>query len=141
MLTWPHPGTDWARMMDEVEPVFLAIAKAVLRFEHVLISCEFVARLQQLERELNAWAESNNLPGRVVTVPAPADDTWARDHGPITVTGDKGPLLLDFSFNAWGGKFPWEKDNALNQHLSNAGAFGTTPMQSVGLVQIGRAHV
>lgn len=48
MLTWPHPGTDWARMMDEVEPVFLAIAKAVLRFEHVLISCEFVARLQQL---------------------------------------------------------------------------------------------
>src|SRR5690606_528617 len=123
MLTWPHPGTDWARMMDEVEPVFLAIAKAVLRFEHVLISCEFVARLQQLERELNAWAESNNLPGRVVTVPAPADDTWARDHGPITVETSDGPTVLDFKFNSWGGKFTWEKDDALNRHLANAGVF------------------
>ena len=29
MLTWPHPGTDWAGLIDEVEPVFLDIAKAV----------------------------------------------------------------------------------------------------------------
>lgn len=134
MLTWPHPGTDWARMMTDTERVFLDIAKAVLRFEHLLISCEYVARLQKLGQELNQYAEDNNLPGRVVTVPAPANDTWARDHGPITVTGDDGTVLLDFSFNAWGGKFPWEKDNALNRHLANAGVFGTTPMQSVDLV-------
>ena len=134
MLTWPHPGTDWARMMTDTERVFLDIAKAVLRFEHLLISCEYVARLQKLGQELNQYAEDNNLPGRVVTVPAPANDTWARDHGPITVTGDDGTVLLDFSFNAWGGKFPWEKDNALNRHLANAGVFGTTPMQAVDLV-------
>ncbi|WP_303289353.1 agmatine/peptidylarginine deiminase [Marinobacter sp. SS5-14b] len=134
MLTWPHPGTDWARMMNEVEPVFLAIAKAVLRFEHLLISCEFVARLQQLDRELNDWAESNNLPGRVITVPAPADDTWARDHGPITVETTDGPALLDFRFNSWGGKFTWEKDDALNQHLANARVFGEHPMQPVDFV-------
>lgn len=134
MLTWPHPGTDWARMMNEVEPVFLAIAKAVLRFEHLLISCEFVARLQQVDRELNDWAESNNLPGRVITVPAPADDTWARDHGPITVETTDGPALLDFRFNSWGGKFTWEKDDALNQHLANARVFGEHPMQPVDFV-------
>jgi len=134
LLTWPHPGTDWAPILADAERVFIDIARAVLRFQHLVISCEFVARLQKLDRELNQYAEDNGLPGRVITVPAPANDTWARDHGPVTVTGDKGPLLLDFSFNAWGGKFPWEKDNALNQHLSNAGAFGTTPMQSVGLV-------
>src|SRR5690554_7395413 len=121
-------------MMTDTERVFLDIAKAVLRFEHLLISCEYVARLQKLGQELNQYAEDNNLPGRVVTVPAPANDTWARDHGPITVTGDDGTVLLDFSFNAWGGKFPWEKDNALNRHLANAGVFGTTPMQAVDLV-------
>ena len=134
MLTWPHPGTDWARMMADAEQVFLDIAKAVLRFEHLVISCEFVAGLQKLGQELNQYAEDNHLPGRVVAVPAPANDTWARDHGPITVTDADSATLLDFSFNAWGGKFPWEKDNALNRHLANAGVFGKTPMQAVDFV-------
>jgi len=121
-------------MLTEVEPVFTEIAKTILRFEHVLISCEFVTRVQELGQELNAWAEANNLPGRVVTVPAPADDTWARDHGPITVATDDGFALLDFRFNAWGNKFSWEKDNALNTHLAGAGVFGRYPMQPVDLV-------
>lgn len=134
MLTWPHPGTDWAHMMANVEPVFLTIARQVLRFEHLLISCEFVARLQELGRELNDYAETSGLPGRVITVPAPANDTWARDHGPITVSTGDGFAVLDFSFNAWGGKFPWEKDNALNRHLANAGVFGKHPLQPVDFV-------
>ncbi|AOY87417.1 agmatine deiminase [Marinobacter salinus] len=128
MLTWPHPGTDWADRLDEAESVFTNIAKAVLRFEHLIISCEHVVKLQDLDRDLNAYAEHNRLPGRVRSVPAPANDTWARDHGPITVQGENGPTLLDFRFNAWGGKFACEKDNALNLHIANAGAFGDTPL-------------
>jgi len=134
MLTWPHPGTDWASRLEEVEPVFEAIARAVLRFEHLVISCEHVFRLQELDRDLNRYAEENRLPGRVVTVPAPANDTWARDHGPITVRTGDGLELLDFRFNAWGGKFPWEKDDALNRHLANAGVFGSTPLKPVDFV-------
>lgn len=134
MLTWPHPGTDWVSYLAEVEPVFLDIARAVLRFQHLIISCEFVARLQQLDRELNDYAVKHSLPGRVITVPAPANDTWARDHGPITVETEDSYTLLDFRFNAWGGKFPWEKDDALNQHLANAGVFGRHPMQTVDFV-------
>ncbi|MDY6815003.1 MAG: agmatine deiminase family protein [Pseudomonadota bacterium] len=134
MLTWPHPGTDWASCLQEVEPVFEAIARAVLRFEHLVISCEHVFRLQELGRDLNRYAEENRLPGRVVTVPAPANDTWARDHGPITVQTGDGPELLDFRFNAWGGKFPWEKDDALNRHLASAGVFGSVPLKPVDFV-------
>lgn len=121
-------------MLTEVEPVFLDIARATLRFEHVLISCEHVARLQDLEQELNQYAIDHALPGRVVAVPAPANDTWARDHGPIAVQGADGLQLLDFKFNAWGGKFPWEKDNALNRHLANAGSFGSTPLVELDFV-------
>ena len=134
LLTWPHPGTDWAAVLDDVEPVFLDIARAVLRFEHLVISCEHVVRLQDLERELNHYAATADLPGRVKIVPAPANDTWVRDHGPITIHTDDGPVLLDFRFNAWGGKFPWEKDDALNRHLANAGVFGQTPVQPVDFV-------
>ena len=134
VLTWPHPGTDWAGILDEVEPVFLEIARSVLRFEHLVISCEHAVRLQDLERELNTWADQQRLPGRVHAVPAPANDTWARDHGPITVITNEGPTLLDFRFNAWGGKFPWKKDDALNRHLANSGVFDATPMRAVDFV-------
>lgn len=134
MLTWPHAGTDWSDILDDVEPVFMAIAQAVLARENLIISCEHVVRLQDLERELAAFARAERLPGRVIAIPAPANDTWARDHGPITVVTDDGPQLLDFRFNAWGGKFPWEKDNALNQHLYNAGSFGSTPMSAVDFI-------
>ena len=122
-------------MLDDVEPVFLAIASAVLRFEHLLLSCEHVVRLQDLEKQLNQFAADHQLPGRVVSVPAPANDTWARDHGPIGLRNVDGKTeLLDFSFNAWGGKFPWEKDHALNRHLANFGSFGKTPLVPVEFV-------
>ncbi|MEX0604196.1 MAG: agmatine deiminase family protein [Marinobacter sp.] len=134
MLTWPHAGTDWKDVLLEVEPVFRDIAKATLRFQHVLISCEDAAGLESLARELNHYAESQGLPGRVKAVHAPADDTWARDHGPISVTGPAGTRLLDFGFNAWGGKFPCEKDNALNQNLASRGAFGDTSLSTVDFI-------
>lgn len=139
VLTWPHPGTDWADRIDVVEPVFLNIARAVLQHQNLVISCEHVTRLQALERDLNRYAGDNGLPGHVKAVPAPANDTWARDHGPITVLTEDGPALLDFRFNAWGGKFPSEKDDALNGHLFNAGVFGATSMQKVNIVLEGGA--
>ena len=36
-LTWPHSETDWAHMLDEVNECFIDIAKAILRFEKLLI--------------------------------------------------------------------------------------------------------
>lgn len=134
MLTWPHADTDWRDVLETVEPVFMAIARSVLQFESVLISCEDAARLDEITARLNADIAEHQLPGRVSGVVAPADDTWARDHGPLAVSGNDGVTLLDFRFNAWGNKFPHQRDNALNAKLAKAGAFGDTPLLSVDFV-------
>lgn len=139
MLTWPHQGTDWRDVLVEVEPVFEAIARATLRFQHLLISCEDPVRADQLRHSLNEFAEAGDLPGRALVVAAPADDTWARDHGPIAVQGPQGTELIDFRFNAWGGKFPFEKDDALNAALAERGCFGTTPLVAVDFILEGGA--
>ena len=47
----------------------------------------------------------------------PTNDTWARDHGFITLTDGKTKRLLDFRFNGWGDKFPADLDNAINRSL------------------------
>ena len=38
-LTWPHENTDWAPILDEVIPCFVAIAKEVIKREKLLIVC------------------------------------------------------------------------------------------------------
>lgn len=134
MLTWPHAGTDWADVLDVVEPVFDAIAKAVLRFQNLVVSCEDPDKAAAIQATLSDWVVNRGFPGRVQTAAVPADDTWARDHGPIAVLDNNALQLLDFNFNAWGNKFPWAKDNAINSQLAEAGLFGVTAMQAVNFV-------
>lgn len=134
MLTWPHAGTDWCEILDEVEPVFFEIAKSVLRFQNLIMSCEDPERLKKVESQLHRFIQDQDVAGRVTAIAAPADDTWARDHGPIGVKSASGLELLDFRFNAWGDKFPHSKDDQLNQRLAKAGAFGSLPVRSVDLI-------
>jgi len=55
-------------------------------------------------------------------LPLKSNDTWARDHGFITLVDDEGyARLLDFCFNGWGEKFPADLDNALNRKLYDNG--------------------
>jgi agmatine/peptidylarginine deiminase len=50
-----------------------------------------------------------------------SNDTWARDHGFITVEEADGQLvLLDFQFNGWGEKFAAQLDNQINRRLYDA---------------------
>ena len=91
-LTWPHAETDWAPMLDEITETYREMADAIRRYEPVLI------------------------------VEPPTNDTWARDHGFITLVDDQGGIrLLDFKFNGWGEKFPADLDNAINRRLYDEG--------------------
>jgi agmatine deiminase len=112
-LTFPHAGTDWADMLDEVLPCFVEIAAAVSRFEKVLIICRDAEETKKL---------LHGIPGdRLVLVECDSNDTWARDHGGITVFENGKPVILDFVFNGWGLKFPADKDNLLTALLHNSG--------------------
>src|SRR5690606_23324547 len=50
-------------------------------------------------------------------------DTWARDHGPITLFRDGSPVVADFGFNGWGLKFAADRDNLINGQLFSKGIF------------------
>ena len=91
-LTWPHAGTDWAPMLDEITATYREMAREIEKREKLLVVGE------------------------------PSNDTWARDHGFITLVDDQGHArLLDFCFNGWGEKFAAELDNAINRRLFDEG--------------------
>jgi agmatine/peptidylarginine deiminase len=54
------------------------------------------------------------------------NDTWARDHGAITVLKNGGPVILDFTFNGWGLKFASNFDNRITRTLFDAGVFSAS---------------
>ncbi|HKK13377.1 MAG TPA: agmatine deiminase family protein [Gammaproteobacteria bacterium] len=136
MLTWPHPDTDWQAHLDRAETVFAAIAREVTRREALLVVCRDADHRRHVAERL----AGNGVPGeRTRLFTAPSNDAWARDHGPVTVLDDGVPVLLDFTFNGWGGKYPAELDNRISRTLHEKGAFGTTPRESVDYVLEGGA--
>lgn len=111
-LTWPHAGTDWAPYLDEITETYLQLADAITSHEALLVVSPEVEHVRSL---LEARLGRARM-ARVAFACCDTDDTWARDHGAITLMGGDEPVLLDFRFNGWGEKFSWQHDNAITRH-------------------------
>ena len=113
-LTWPHAGTDWEPLLHEVDNCYVSIALEILiHGELLLIVTPEPDRIKALLQE--------RIPARLLPhvryFECPTNDTWARDHGFLTLLTEDGPRLLDFQFNGWGNKFPADLDNQINNRL------------------------
>lgn len=105
-LTWPHAATDWAPILEEITETYKEIAREISAREALLIVAPESAR------------PTISYPLSTIN----SNDTWARDHGFITLVDDQGHArLLDFCFNGWGEKFAADLDNAINRRLYEEG--------------------
>jgi agmatine/peptidylarginine deiminase len=115
-LTWPHKLTDWAPMLDEVLPCFVAVAREVTKRETLLIVCPDEA---EVRRQLGNTVDQSRILFREMET----NDTWARDHGGITVIHNGLPRVYDFVFNGWGLKFAANFDNLITRRLFHTATF------------------
>ena len=103
-LTWPHAGTDWAPILNDIIVVYHSMAREIARRERLIVVAPEDAARDCLK------------------IVCPTNDTWARDHGFISLVDDNGHRrLLDYKFNGWGEKFEASLDNAINRRLYNLG--------------------
>ncbi len=114
-LTWPHAGTDWAYMLKEVQECFVNIAREIAKRELLLI---VTPEPEEVKKQIVATVNMDN----VRFLRCETNDTWARDHGAITMIDTGNPSLLDFTFNGWGLKFASELDNLITGQAVKAGA-------------------
>ena len=131
MLTWPHERSDWLPWLAQVEPVCVAIAGAVSARERVLVCVRDEAHRDHVVALLAAGGVPR---GRLMLHVVPSNDSWARDHGPITIIDGGRPHLLDFVFNGWGGKYEAGLDDRITAELARQGSFGDTPREPVEFV-------
>jgi agmatine/peptidylarginine deiminase len=131
MLTWPHANTGWGKTLPRVEPVFAAIAAHASLYEKVLIVAHDASHQSHITDCISLLKP---LLSNIIFAFAASNDSWARDHGPITVTDDSGELLLlDFQFNGWGEKYSFDLDNKISTSLEQQQCF-SVPLKTIDFI-------
>ena len=75
MLTWPHSNTDWQPILPQITDTYVRMATEIVKRERLIIVTPEPNKVRQL------------LPHspRITYVKCDTNDTWARDHGFITL--------------------------------------------------------
>jgi agmatine deiminase len=112
LMCWPARADMWERHYEAAKAEHAAVANAIVAFEPVTLAAD----PSQADEARAA------VSGAVEVVPIPLDDSWARDSGPIFVTGDGASghrrAGVHFGFNAWGEKFaPYDDDAAFGARI------------------------
>ncbi len=129
-LAWPHKPETWPGKFGPIPAVWQKLVQTLARFEPVHICAGGEA----------VMAEARKLVGDVPNVTLhdiATNDVWARDHGPMFLAGGTEPALIDWEYNAWGGKYPpFDLDNAVPGQVA---ALTGRRMFSPGIVMEGGA--
>jgi len=106
-LSWPHRESSWPDKFEPVPGIFAEIVRQLAKREEVHIN---VADLE-MEARVRAVLDHSGVATRNVFFHHhPTNDAWCRDHGPIFVQRHRGgrieSRIVDWGYNAWGGKYP-----------------------------------
>lgn len=128
-LSWPHRESSWPGKLHTVFPVYSRMVQHLAEGEEVHINVSGEA--MELEATDHLRRAHANL-DRVFFHYHPTDDAWCRDHGPIFVQRGREQMILDWDFNAWGGKYPpFDQDDVIPTRIGQE--FGI-PVASPGLI-------
>ena len=123
-LTFPHPQSDWNYLLDKVSACFVEIIETTARFQNVLVVCDNVERVQSYFKTTQ----------NIFFTEVESNDTWARDHGGITVLDNGKAQIHDYIFNGWGNKFDAQLDNQITKKLFKKGIFKNCELKSSDFV-------
>lgn len=126
MLTWPHKNSPWDWILDDVVELYEALATVICDYADVVIAVP-ETQVDEVRTRLDAMGAPLEY---IHLYPCASNDSWARDHGPLTVETTDGFKLLDFQFNGWGNKFPHELDDQISRQLFAQNAFPYATIES-----------
>ncbi len=137
-LTWPHSNTLWQKkgLLDKINDFFVRLATAILKYQDLIIVANNSQHQEFIESELSGKHKFN-----FKIFISQGDDTWARDHGPITLIDSNEPLdsnmrkkTLDFDFNAWGEKYAFKLDDKITHNLYSLSAYVCSQYKKINFV-------
>jgi agmatine deiminase len=112
-LSWPHKLESWPGKFEPIPPLYDRLVRELAASEPVCILAGGHPMAQ-------ARVFTRRAPN-VTLFDIPTDDAWIRDSGPTFLAGPPGqqPALVDWGYNAWGGKYPpYENDDVIGRLIA-----------------------
>lgn len=110
LLAWPHVHSDWQHQLAAIEKNYIEICQQIFPVAKIVIFCYDQAHQQHI-----AGLFSDLTP--IIFIECKTNDTWVRDYGPLFCQQGEQLIAHNFAFNAWGGKYAHDLDNAACQVL------------------------
>jgi len=112
-LSWPRPdGISFPDRYPEILPTLGEMVRALTPHEPVHINCRNDA-VETIAR--TAIRDLTNVHFHRI----PSYEPWCRDHGPIFLKRGLETAIVDWAYNAWGGKYPpYDDDDAVPQRIA-----------------------
>ena len=133
-LTYPHSDDSFPGKLESVYPPYMQFIKEITVSEKVRINVPAAFK----DKFVNQLHQANISGSQVEIFERESNDVWCRDHGPAFVVKDtpagRQKAVVDWQFNAWGGKYPHDADNLI------AGAIAANlglPLYRPGIVMEG----
>ena len=123
MISWPRPeGISFPDRHHEAIEDIAGLIRVLVTREEVHLNVPN----GNYERLVREFLRSRKVPlGRVRFHHIKTNECWSRDHGPAFVLrtrrGKTEAAIVDWGFNAWGGKYPpYDADDAVPTRLAEA---------------------
>ena len=115
-LSWPHKEASWPGKIHTIFPYYSQFIKELTRSEIVRINVRDEAmkrfaldHLQKVDADFS----------KIEFYMHPTNDAWCRDHGPAFSYQSQcrsEKVVVDWGYNAWGGKYPRSISTIISQH-------------------------
>ena len=111
-LSYPHNENSWPGKIETIFPSYNLFIKTLAEDEEVHISVLDHKMFDEVSAALRGiGADMHN----VFLHQFKTNDAWWRDHGPAFLVDESGKCaaMVNWRYNAWGGKYPAELDNEI----------------------------
>ncbi len=102
-LSWPHKEASWPGKIETIYRPYCAFIKAIAKGEKVRINVKDEEMRQFAIQKLE---EAGADLSQITFFFHETNDAWCRDHGPAFVIKGDQKAVVDWGYNAWGGKYP-----------------------------------
>ncbi len=104
-LSFPRPeGISFPEGYEKIPLVWAEMTRILRNHEEVHINYFDEGHLLIIKEALSQ--KGVKVGENVFLHPFPAYEPWCRDHGPIVLKKGEDRAIVDWGYNAWGGKYP-----------------------------------
>lgn len=120
-MLWPYRSDNWRNNAIPAQSAFLEVAKAISKFEPVVMGVP----KSEMNKAQTLLLDANKEKFDITLTEIESDDSWMRDVGPsFVLDGQNGIAGVDWKFNAWGEIYkPYDRDQLVASNVINYSKF------------------